>query len=59
MEENREQRVISDRQKWYRYQKRKETEVVCPKKGKAQQSSTWARVLEGTAKEESRQREVR
>jgi len=40
MEENREQRMISDRQKWYRYQKRKETEVVYPKKGKAQQSST-------------------
>jgi len=32
---------------------------VYPKKGKAQQSSAWAGALEGTAKEEGRQREVR
>jgi len=34
VEENREQRVILDRQKWYRCQKRKETEAVYPKKEK-------------------------
>jgi len=36
MEENREQGVISDRQKWCGCQKRKKTEVVYPEKGKAQ-----------------------
>jgi len=36
MEENREQRVISDRQKWCGCQKRKKTEAVYPEKGKAQ-----------------------
>jgi len=36
VEENREQEVISDRQKWCGCQKRKETEVVHPKKRKAQ-----------------------
>ena len=59
IEENRGQGVISDRQKWCRYQKRKETEVAHPKRGKAQQSSTWAGVLEGTAKERGKQRKVR
>jgi len=48
VEENRGQGVISDRQKW----------CGCQKK-KAQQSSTWAGVPEGAAKEEGRQREVR
>jgi len=42
--------VISDRQKWCGCQKRKETEVAHPKKGKVQQSSTWAGALESTAK---------
>ena len=59
VEENREQRVISSRQKWYRCQKRKKTEVVHPKKGKVQQSGTWAGAPESTAKEEGRQREVK
>jgi len=36
MEENREQGVISDRQKWCGCQKRKKTEAVYPEKGKAQ-----------------------
>jgi len=36
VEENRGQGVISDRQKWYGCQKRKETEVVYPKRGKVQ-----------------------
>ena len=36
-----------------------ETKVVRPKRGKAQQSSAWTGVLEGTAKEKGRQREVR
>ena len=48
VEENRGQRVISDRQKWCGYQKRK-----------VQQSSAWAKALEGAAKEKGRQREVR
>jgi len=30
-----------------------------PRRGKAQQSSTWAGVPEGTAKEGSKQREIR
>jgi len=59
VEENREQGVISDRQKWCGCQKRKETEIACPKRGKVQQSGTWAGALEGIAKEEGRQREVR
>jgi len=59
VEENREQGVISNRQKWCGYQKRKETEVVHPKKGKVQQSSAWAGAPESAAKEEGRQREVR
>jgi len=59
MEENRGQRVISDRQKWCGCQKRKETEVACPKRGKVQQSSAQAGVLGGTAREEGRQRDVR
>jgi len=59
MEENRGQGVILDRQKWYGCQKERETEVVRPEKGKVQQSSAQAGVLEGTAKEESRQREIR
>jgi len=33
--------------------------VAHPERGKVQQSSVWARVLEGTAKREDRQREVR
>ena len=42
--------MISDRQKWCGCQKRKETEVAHPKKGKVQQSGTWAGALESTAK---------
>ena len=59
VEENRGQGVIPDRQKWYRCQKRRKTEAVHSRKGKAQQNGTWAGALEGTAKEEDRQREVR
>ena len=59
MEENREQGMISDRQKWCGCQKRKETKVACPKREKVQQSSAWAGVLGGAAREEGRQREVR
>ena len=59
VEENRGQGVISDRQKWYGCQKKKEIGVTYPRRGKAQQSGTWAGVPEGTAKEESKQREVR
>ena len=59
VEENRGQGVILDRQKWCRCQKKKETEAVHSESGKAQQSSIWAGVLEGTAKREDRQREVR
>ena len=59
VEENRGQRVISNRQKWCGYQKRKKTEAVHPKRGKAQQSGAWAGVLEGTAKEKGRQKKVR
>ena len=59
IEENRKQRVTSDRQKWCGCQKRTETEVACPKRGKAQQSGAWVGVPEDTAKEEGRQREVR
>jgi len=47
VEENREQEVISDRQKWCGCQKRKETEAACPEKGKAQQSGAWAEAPEG------------
>ena len=59
VEENRKQGVIPDRQKWCGCQKRKKTEVACSKNRKAQQSSAWAGNPESTAKEESRQREVR
>ena len=59
VEENRGQGVISDRQKWYGCQKKKEIGVTYPRRGKAQQSGTWAGVPEGTAKEKDRQREVR
>jgi len=59
IEENREQGVISGRQKWCGCQKRKETEAVYPKKRKAQQSSARAGAPESTAKEEGRQREVK
>ena len=52
IEENREQGVISNWQRWYGYQKRKETKAVCPKKRKAQQSSIWTRVPEDIAKKE-------
>jgi len=40
VEENRGQRVISDRQKWCGCWKRRKTEAVHPKKRKAQQSGT-------------------
>jgi len=59
VEENRGQRVIPDRQKWCGCQKRKETKVVHLKRGKVQQSSAWAGVPGGAAREEGRQREVR
>jgi len=59
VEENREQGVISGRQKWCGCQKRKETEVVHPKRGKVQQSGAWVGVPESAAKEKGRQREVK
>jgi len=59
VKENRGQGVISDRQKWYGCQKRKEAEVAHPKRGKVQQNSTQAGVPEGAAREGDRQREVR
>jgi len=40
VEENREQRVISNRQKWCGCQRRKEMKVVHPIEGKVQQGST-------------------
>jgi len=45
--------------KWCECQKRKEIEVVHPKRGKVQQNSAQAGVLGGAAREEGRQREVR
>ena len=33
--------------------------MVCPNEGKVQQGSTWLGELEGTAKEESSQRNIR
>ena len=33
--ENKRQGVIKDRQKWYRYQRKKGKKMVCPIKGKA------------------------
>ena len=54
VEENREQGVILDRQKWCGCQKRKETEVAHLKRGKVQQSGIWAGVLEDVAKERGR-----
>jgi len=59
IEENKGQRVILDRQKWCGCQKKKETEAVYPRRGKAQQSGTRAGVPEGAAKEGGKQREVR
>jgi len=59
VEENRGQGVIPDRQKWCRCQKRRKTEVAYPGKGKAQQNGARAGALEGVAKEEDGQREVR
>ena len=51
--------MISDRQKWCGCQKRKETEVVHPKRGKVQQSGAWVGVPESAAKEKGKQKEVR
>jgi len=59
VKENRGQGVISDRQKWYGCQKRKEAEAAHPKRGKVQQNSTQAGVPEDAAREGDRQREVR
>jgi len=64
VKENRGQKVISGRKleelKWCGCPKEKERKkAVCPKEKKAQQSSTWARALESTAKEGSKQREIR
>jgi len=56
---NRGQGVISNRQRWCGYQKRKEEKVVWPRETKAQQSSARPREPEGVAKERGRQREVR
>jgi len=47
VEENRGQAVVLDRQKWCGCQKRKETEVAHPTKGKAQQGRAQ---VEGTAR---------
>jgi len=59
VEENRGQRVISNRQKWYRYLKTVKKKAACPLEGKAQQGSAWAGDSESAAKEGSSQREVR
>ena len=59
IEENKGQRMILDRQKWCGCQKKKETEVVHPRRGKAQQSGIWGEVPEGAAKEKGKQKEVR
>jgi len=59
VEENRGQGVIKNRQKWCGCSKGKKRETVCPSERKAQQNGTWAGALEGTAKEEGSQREVR
>jgi len=40
IEKNRRQEVILNKQKWCGYAKREERKVVCPREGKAQQSST-------------------
>jgi len=59
IEENRRQGVILNRQKWCGCQKRKEIKAVCPIEGKVQQGSAWAVDPESTAKERSKQREIR
>jgi len=59
IDKNRGQGVISNKQRWCGCQKRKEKEVVRPRKAKAQQSGAWLRELEGIAKKGGRQREVR
>ena len=57
VEENREQRVISNRQKWCGCQKK--MKVAYPIEEKVQQGGTWAVDPESAAKERSKQREVR
>ena len=59
VEENREQGVISDSQRQYRYQEKKEKKAAHPIEGKAQQSSTWSGELEGIAKEKEKERDIR
>jgi len=59
VDENREQGVISNRQRWCGYQKRKEKEAVWPREIKVQQSGIWSGEPESAAKEKNSQREVK
>ena len=64
VEENQEQEVIKEKKqeelkRCGECSKKGERKAVCPTRGKAQQSSTQARDLEGAAKERGSQREVR
>jgi len=59
MEENREQEVISERQRWCGYREKKKVKVACPIEEKVQQSSTWSEELESIVKEKEKERDVR
>jgi len=59
IEENRGQGMISNRERWYRCQKKEEKKAAHPIERKAQQSSTQLGESEGTAKEGGSQRKVR
>jgi len=59
VENNRGQGVIRNRQRWCRYQKRKEEEAVRPREANMQQSSTWSGKLKSAAKEEVKERNIR
>jgi len=59
VEENKRQRVIKDKQKWYGCQRKEGKKVVHPIERKAQQSSTWAGDLESTTKEGGSQKKIR
>jgi len=43
--------MIRNRQKWYGCSKEREKEMVCPREGKAQQSSIWSEKPKSTVKE--------
>jgi len=63
VEDNREQGVISRKRlevlNWYGCKEKRVEKAVWLREAKVQQSSTWARDLESTAKEEDSQKEVR